>query len=101
MKNKQGKYFDREAFENDIMTVIKSHFTVDHVEDLTGTYSLYPEWICGVWGGYLDCSVSLSWKVAISEDVAKKYGKWHVGVYAQEYADPEIFEDEDEFEYDD
>lgn len=50
MKNKQGKDFDREAFENDIMAVIKNHFNVDRVEDLTGTYSLYPEWICGVCG---------------------------------------------------
>ena len=80
MKKKQGKDFDREAFENDIMTVIKSHFNVDYVEDLTGSYSMCPEWIVGVWGGYIDCSVRLSWKVAISEGVAKKYGKRHRGI---------------------
>lgn len=80
MKKEQGKDFDREAFENDIMTVIKNHFSVDYVEDLTGIYSMYPEWIAGMWGGYIDCSVSLTWKVAISEDEAKKYGKRHVGI---------------------
>ena len=79
-QKEQGKYFDREAFENDIMTVIKKHFNVDRVEDMIGTYSMYPEWINGMWGGYIDCSVSLSWKVAIPEDVAKKYGKWCVGI---------------------
>lgn len=78
--NKEGKYFDREAFENDIMTVIKRHFNVDCVEDMTGIYSVYPEWIDGMWGGYIDCSVSLSWKAAIPEDVAKKYGKRHGGI---------------------
>lgn len=80
MKNKQNKDFDRETFENDIMTIIKKHFNVDRVEDMVGTYSMYPEWIAGIWGGYIDCSVSLSWKVAISEDTAKKYGKRHRGI---------------------
>ena len=80
MKNEQGKCFDREAFENDIMNVIKKHFNVAYVENMIGTYSMYPEWIDGRWGGFMDCSVSLSWKVAISEDVAKKYGKRHSGI---------------------
>ena len=80
MKNKQSNHFDREAFENDIMTVIKNHFNVDRVEELTGTYSMHPEWINGMWCDYIDCSVSLGWKVAISEDTAKKYGKRHRGI---------------------
>ena len=79
-EKEQGKYFDSEAFENDIMTVIKNHFDVDYVEERTGTYSMNPEWIEGIWGGYLDCSINLRWKVAISEDVAKKYGKRNRGI---------------------
>lgn len=71
------KEFNLDAFQEDMLNVLKKHFDFMAAESVYAEIGNEPRWMAendGM-GGWIDCSFTAKWKVFITEKEAKKYGK--------------------------